>query len=205
MLELRKITCQKNEIPIFEGINVKLSAGECLHIKGGNGSGKTSLLRIIAGLSDPEDGTILWTGENIKHDRETYHANMLYLGHQPPIKENLTVLENLSFMLALAGINADYEQKNRALKKIGLSDKISIPAHMLSAGQKTRLALSRLPSDNRKLWLLDEPFNSLDSVAITCLETLISDHLTNNGIVVITTHQPLKIDPGKLKVLELSV
>lgn len=176
-----------------------------MHIQGFNGSGKTSLLRILAGLSNQESGKVLWNGADIRESREDYTANLLYLGHQPAVKDDLTVSENLSVSSRLAGYVSPERDIKAALDTVGLGKRTGLPARVLSQGQRRRLALARLWLDHRRLWILDEPFTALDVHATALLESRIEQHLKEAGMVVLTTHQLPSISDEFLRVLNLSL
>jgi len=183
------ITCVRGERELFADLEFKLESGEILQIKGHNGSGKTSLIRIIAGLVQAESGQALWNDEPIKKS-ECFYSQMQYIGHQAGIKSDLTALENLNFARNLKGANsADFYQVLAALGLRGFED---LPCANLSAGQKRRVALARLFVSDCQLWILDEPFTALDVKGIKKLEHEFLQHLENNGIIILTTHQPLQ-------------
>jgi heme exporter protein A len=204
MLAVDQLTCRRGLTNLFSHLNLTLNAGEMIYLKGANGSGKTSLLRIIAGLSRPEAGTISWHGADIELAREDYISKLLYIGHAPAVKEELTVAENLLTSLRIAGILATNAMVNQALSGVGLNKRKSLPTRVLSQGQKKRLALARLALDDRPLWILDEPFNALDIEAIRWLEAQLENHLFEGGMVILTSHQAPKINPKRVKELNLS-
>ena len=170
MLDISGLECLRGGRQLFRHLDFSLGAGELLHVQGVNGSGKTSLLRILAGLSRPHGGEVSWNDRNILQGREEYATQLLYLGHQPAVKDDLTVIENLNVSSRLAGLNPNQDQLHAALELTGLEKRIGVPARVLSQGQRRRLALSRLWLDQRPLWILDEPFTALDVQASSLLE-----------------------------------
>lgn len=203
MLEVRDLECVRGDHRLFRGLNFTLHAGELLHLRGSNGSGKTSLLRTICGLMAPADGQVLWLGKNIRSIREEFFNNLIYLGHLGAIKGDLTALENLRLGCQLAGLPGDEDHLLQAIAKMGLAGREDLPTKVLSAGQKRRVALARLLAHNAKLWVLDEPFNALDVAAVELLKQLIADHVCGDGMVILTTHQEVEIDTGKIRHINL--
>lgn len=203
MLNVVGLECRRGGRALFRDLAFALNSGELLHIQGVNGSGKTSLLRILAGLSRQEAGEVQWNGADIRESREDYASSLLYLGHQPAVKDDLTVAENLAVSCRLAGIEPSFHGMEMALETVGLARRINLPARVLSQGQRRRLALARLWLDQRPLWVLDEPFTALDVHATALLESRLEQHLTGGGMVVLTTHQLPSIAENFLRVLSL--
>ena len=189
---------------LFEQLNFNLSNGAVLNLQGENGSGKTTLLRTICGLSKPYEGAINWCGENINALAEEYSKNILYIGHLPGIKEDLTALENLQFSLAISGVNIAADKASEVLKMLGLAKGLNLPTRMLSQGQKRRVALARLWLQDLPLWILDEPFTALDVNATNLLKQKIEAYANDGGIVVMTTHQEVALNVPKFEQLRLS-
>lgn len=193
LLEIHRLECQRGGRILFENLTFSLTQGRALLVEGENGSGKTSLLRIISGLGRPAAGEVRWRGRAIDETRAEYAREMAWVGHQNGVKPELSTLENLGFAAALHGQpNAD--ELLRALETVGLADRIAVPGRALSAGQKQRLALARLLLGRAKLWILDEPFTALDVLGISLISTLIKRHLAQGGLAVMTSHQPVQID-----------
>lgn len=188
---------------LFEKLNFSLSNGSLLYLQGENGTGKTTLLRTICGLSKPHQGSISWCGENISALQEDYYKNVLYIGHLPGIKEDLTALENLQFSLALSGTRFDFTQTVEVLKMLGLAKGMNLPTRMLSQGQKRRVVLARLWLQDLPLWVLDEPFTALDTNATELLKQKIEAYANNGGIVVMTTHQHVAVKVPHFEQLRL--
>lgn len=184
----------RGERLLFEKLNFKCSNGTVLYLQGANGTGKTTLLRTLCGLSKPYAGSISWCGENINSLAEEYYKHVLYIGHLPGIKEDLTALENLQFSMALSGTPFHLLQATEVLKMLGLARGLNLPTRMLSQGQKRRVALARLWLQDSPLWVLDEPFTALDVAATELLKKKIETFANAGGMVIMTTHQEVIID-----------
>jgi heme exporter protein A len=193
----------RGERLLFEKLSFKLNNGNVLYLQGANGSGKTTLLRMICGLSKPYNGNINWCGENINALAEEYSKHVLYIGHLPGIKEDLTALENLQFSLSLSGVDVSVDKAAEALKLLGLAKGLNLPTRMLSQGQKRRVALARLWLQDLPLWILDEPFTALDANATQLLKQKIEAFAHDGGMVVMTTHQEVTLNVPKLEQLRL--
>jgi heme exporter protein A len=193
----------RGERLLFEKLSFKLTNGTVLYLQGANGSGKTTLLRTICGLSKPYDGSINWCGENINTLAEDYSKHVLYIGHLPGIKDDLTALENLQFSLTLSGLNISEHNATEVLKMLGLAKGLNLPTRMLSQGQKRRVALARLWLQDLPLWILDEPFTALDTHATQLLKQKIETFANAGGIVVMTTHQEVDMNVPKFQQLRL--
>jgi heme exporter protein A len=189
-LELRGLQCVRGSRVLFSGVSAGVRAGQMLRVLGENGSGKTSLLRMLCGLSTPDRGEVLWQGERITRLREEFNSQLVYLGHAPALKDDLSAIENLQASGGLAGwAFAEHEAAN-ALAQAGLRGRERLPARALSQGQRKRVAIARLAlGAAAPLWVLDEPFNALDEAACSWLHGLIVAHLGRGGIVVLTSHQ----------------
>ena len=194
-LSLDNIALERGERRIASGINARVAGGEALLLQGPNGSGKSTLLRVLAGLMPAAEGTVAWDGIDVARDREAHRARLTFLGHQDALKGGLTALENLQFWASFNGGNAE-----AALKAFGLAKLADRSARTLSAGQKRRLALSRLAlSDALPLWLLDEPVTALDTEARVSFVALLKRHLAAGGLAIIATHEPLAIEARVLQ------
>ena len=203
MLSVSDLECQRGDRRLFSGVGFRLGDGELMYLQGRNGTGKTSLLRLLCGLLPPAGGEISWRGQPIKRLGEDYRRELCFLGHHNAIKEELTPLENLSTSAALAATPLDTEQALDALAQLGLAGREDLPCRYLSQGQKRRVALSRLVFDRRPLWLLDEPFVALDTAAVELVAGLIGAHLQRGGLAVLTTHQSVEIVGGITRQLVL--
>ena len=196
------LACSRGYRDLFAGLNLQVQSGEILRVEGKNGSGKTSLLRILAGLAQPVTGVVLWQGVPI-HDVESgYFQDLLYIGHKPGIKYELSAVENLCLSRALFGSRSQ-NGIEEALYQIGLYGFEDMPAAMLSAGQKRRVALAQLYLSPAKLWILDEPYTSLDVAAVALLEEVFRQHVQAGGMLIMTSHQPVHIDGCVTKRLAL--
>lgn len=204
MLEVEALACQRGSRRLFQGLCFKLNPGELLHIQGSNGSGKTSLLRILAGLSHQDAGVVRWDGIDIRESNDEFVWHLLYLGHSPAVKDDLTVRENLLVTTRLSGLNPDPQHLDAALDATGMLTRSALPARVLSQGQRRRLALARLWIDKRPLWVLDEPFTALDVHATRLLEERMEKHLAEGGMIVLTTHQRPNIAEHFLRILSVS-
>ena len=197
-LRANALTCVRGERTLFTGLDLEVSAGEWLHIRGENGIGKTSLLRLLSGLTKPAAGEIFWNEQLISADPSEYHRNLLFLGHRDSLKEDLTALENLSIATALDGIAVTEDEILLALHRFGLRGREDLPVNCLSAGQKRRVLLARLLLRQAKLWILDEPFNALDVRAVEMLSELILEHIASGGMAIMTSHQEIPMPNGRV-------
>ena len=197
-LRANALTCVRGERTLFTGLDLEVSAGEWLHVRGENGIGKTSLLRLLSGLTKPAAGEIFWNEQLISVDPSEYYRNLLFLGHRDSLKEDLTALENLSISTTLDGITVSEEEILLALHRFGLRGREDLPVNCLSAGQKRRVLLARLLLRQAKLWILDEPFNALDVRAVEMLSELILEHITSGGMAIMTSHQEIPIPNGRV-------
>lgn len=196
------LACERDWRLLFEHLDVAVQPGDMLQVSGPNGSGKTSLLRLLAGLMRPTAGDVLIHGQSIHQRRSDLASNLLWLGHAAGIKGLLTAEENLSWLAALHH-GASREQIWQALADIGLQGFEDVPCHTLSAGQQRRVALARLYLETPALWILDEPFTALDKSAVTQLERHLAQHCERGGMVVFTTHHHLQDRPATFRELDL--
>lgn len=199
MLDTLDLACLRGDRRLFKGLHLSVAPGQLLRVEGANGAGKTSLLRLLAGLALPAAGQVNWQGVNIRQQRETYAQALLYLGHLGGLKDELTPTENLRIEAALTGsTGVDDAGIEAALADWGLARQSKLPLRVLSAGQRRRAALARLQLTPALLWILDEPFNALDVDAVAHLGRQIERHLARGGLAVVTSHMPLPIAPSQL-------
>jgi heme exporter protein A len=196
------LECVKGYDSLFRDVSFTLVAGEIMQVRGTNGSGKTSLLRILTGMSQAEAGEILWEGLNIEDSRENYLENLVYIGHLNGLKAELSAFENLQLSRQYLSRANDVSTQS-ALDAVGLAGYEQILAHQLSAGQKRRVALARLYLNTAPLWILDEPTTAIDLDGVRTFEQTIEAHALNGGMVILTAHQAL--DFGKAKTRSLSL
>ena len=204
MLSVNALECVRGERRLFSGVNFELKPQTLLEVRGANGSGKTSLLRLLCGLLAPASGCIAWNGGDIHASGEEYRAHIAYIGHLNAVKDELTGLENLLFSARIAGLVCNAASADQALHELGLSDFRHLPCKVLSQGQRRRVALARLYlSAARPLWILDEPFAALDSAACELVRARLESHLQQGGMVVLSTHHDIAISARSTQHLEL--
>ncbi len=205
-LEGRDLACTRAGRRVFTALEFTLSEGGALILRGANGSGKSSLLRILAGLLAPAAGELRWNETSVEEDPETFQNNICYIGHGNAIKPVLSVQENLSFWAKLYPPKSAEEDLEallaRALECFSLTTLRDVPGRQLSSGQSRRLALARLITSPAAIWLLDEPSVGLDDVSLKRLESAIAEHRASGGLVIAATHTPLDISGAELLLLE---
>ncbi|MDF2153757.1 cytochrome c biogenesis heme-transporting ATPase CcmA [Vibrio sp. CAU 1672] len=203
MLEVSNLTAIRDERVLFENLHFQIKPGELVQVEGRNGTGKTTLLRIITGLGDKEDGMIRWKGEPIEKARDIFHQDLLFLGHQTGVKRELTALENLRFYQSIHNNRSSDDDLYTALTQVGLAGREDVPVAQLSAGQQRRVALARLWLSSQTLWILDEPLTAIDKQGVKVLESLFTQHVDQGGIVLLTTHQDMFADNPTLRKIKL--
>lgn len=195
-LTVEDLACRRGGRVLFSGVDLALTPGEAALVVGRNGSGKSSLLRVLAGLIEPLAGRILWAGEDARRDPETYRERMRYVGHADGLQAALTVLDNLSYWARLGGAPATRPDLLAALEAVGLEDLADLPARLLSAGQRRRLALARPIAstvERPALWLLDEPTVALDAPSVARIESAVARFRGEGGVVVASTNAPFAL------------
>ncbi|GLP97712.1 cytochrome c biogenesis heme-transporting ATPase CcmA [Paraferrimonas sedimenticola] len=195
LLSARHLTCIREERILFDELSFDIGPGDIVQIEGPNGSGKTSLLRILAGLSRPYAGDVLYQQDNIVEARDAFNADLLYFGHLPGVKSELTAEENLDFNLKISGYSGFNTRE--ILGKVNLTGFEEAPAGHLSAGQHRRTALARLWNSDCRIWILDEPFTAIDKRGVAELEQMLLNHAAQGGCVIITTHQDLSLEENR--------
>jgi heme exporter protein A len=186
------LTLFRGDRCLFQGVEFALKDGELLIVEGPNGSGKTTMLRAIAGLIEPDEGMIRWNDTNVKRIRQAFHASLLWMAHRPGFKGDLTLIENLRFEAGLRTMTMS--AAGHHLLRLGLATLTGIPFRALSAGQQRRVALARLILADGPLWLMDEPFTNLDAAGQDLVIDVLQEHLRQGGMCVMATHRPFEID-----------
>ena len=190
VLEAVELQCERGHRRLFDRLSFDVAPGQCMHIVGDNGAGKTSLLRILCGLLTPTSGEVRWRGRPIHRVRDEYGADLAYVGHLNGVKDDLTAAENLRVWGAMAGLHLRSEQVLEALRLLGIERFAAWPAGQLSQGQRRRIGLARLAlGTEARIWILDEPFNALDRSGVDVLNGMIRQRIAGGGAVVLTTHQ----------------
>jgi heme exporter protein A len=194
----------RGERHVLRGVSLQLRGGQMMQLTGPNGAGKTTLLRVLAGLAYTEEGSVFWRGENVRKNMHAFHSELAYVGHEPPLKADLTARENLRYWIgirrpllaeeidkALDDVNADREWRER-------------PVRTLSAGQRRRVALAGLTLTGVPLWLLDEPTTNLDTAGQTLVTRLLEGHVARGGLAVVAVHHELGVRDVPLHRVELA-
>jgi heme exporter protein A len=199
LLVATDLACRRADRRLFQGLNLSLEPGQLVWIRGDNGRGKTSLLRLLAGLSAPDQGRVRWVQQatiNLDDDDETHGGALLYIGHHNALKDDLTALEALQFLARLHGCTHDTASITAALEAMGVKNQRNALVRTLSQGQRRRVALARLALQAKALvWVLDEPFDALDLEGIDRLKRLLQAHRLGGGAVALTSHQSVLL-PG---------
>jgi heme exporter protein A len=204
MLEAQDLTARRGAALLFAGLAFRVDAGRALLITGANGTGKTTLLRILAGLTMPSEGTVRWRGEAVAPFASTLREDAVFIGHAPALKDELTAEENLRALVELTAMHSSDAEIEAALTSVALDGQRALPARVLSQGQRRRIGLARLGVSRRPLWLLDEPATALDAAGLGLLAQMIAQRLATGGTVIAATHQPLDLPPDRVATLALS-
>jgi heme exporter protein A len=191
-LEAGDLELWRGDRLLFSALSFAVRPGEMLHVVGPNGSGKTSLLRVLCGATPLRHGRVSWNGTPIEAQPAEFHAALAYVGHRDGLKQDLSARENLHFLLALRTAPDD-ARIGAVLDEMGLARAADLPVRVLSAGQRRRVALARCLLTPSPLWILDEPFANLDAAGRAWGAQCLANHLARGGIVVITSHQPIEI------------
>jgi heme exporter protein A len=192
-LRAEGLACRRGDRLLFENLGFALQAGAWLHVRGANGAGKTSLLRLLAGLGRPEAGAVRWNGVEIARGDSATRRDIAFQGHQGGLKDELSALQNLRSAAAIDGLPLREDAALAALRRVGLRGREDLPLRVLSQGQKRRAALARLLARQARLWILDEPFNALDASGVELVGELLAAHLAGAGLAVLTSHQPIPL------------
>jgi heme exporter protein A len=203
LLEAQGLHLWRGELHVLRGISFAVDAGTCLSLTGANGAGKSSLLRVLAGLLPPQSGSVHWRGADALREREGLHAELAWLGHGNALKSELSAQENLLYSAGLKR-PVDAGMIDMALARVGLAGIDARPARQMSAGQQRRIALARTLLLGCPLWLLDEPTSNLDRAGQELFEELLRGHLDGGGLAVVATHHELKLPDTQRARLELS-
>ena len=203
MLEAQDVAAQRGAALLFSGLSFALQPGTVLFVTGPNGSGKTTLLRIAAGLTQPAGGRLRWGGAEVDAFDPALRAATLFIGHAAALKEELTAEENLASLVELHGVKVEAMELTGALSDWALSRQRSLPARVLSEGQRRRVGLARLRLVQRPLWVLDEPTTALDAAGVEALQELMAAHLAHGGMALIATHRDLAVPVGASRSLSL--
>lgn len=205
-LQVHQLACTRGERRLFSDVNLEINGGDALWVAGTNGSGKTSLLRMLCGLAVPVHGEVRWNGQNIRSVRDEFNGNLIYLGHASGVKDDLLAWESLVIASTLSGKPISRADAYAALEQLGLARTTELPINVLSQGQRKRVALARLLLGMATpLWILDEPFTALDQRAVNDLCSTINTHLANGGMVIYTTHQDVHLQAKRNLRLDLDL
>ncbi|WP_251977110.1 cytochrome c biogenesis heme-transporting ATPase CcmA [Salinicola avicenniae] len=188
VLDAHELACERDDRWLFDSLELHLRDGDIVRIEGANGSGKTSLLKLLTGQLVPDAGRIEWHGQPLARAREAFRRSLLFIGHEPGVAAALTAQENLAWSAAMAGVGVSAAAIDDALAGVGLTGFEDVAANQLSAGQRRRIALARLDLVPRPLWILDEPFTAIDRHGVAWLEQRVLSHGEQGGAVIMTTH-----------------
>jgi heme exporter protein A len=203
LLACERLHLWRGERHVLQGVSLSVNSGECLLVTGSNGAGKTSLLRTLAGLLEPEEGEVLWRGVSTRTSRDVFHADLAYLGHDAPLKGDLTGAENLRYSVGVRRAFSATELRG-ALERTRANPFADRPVRTLSAGQRRRVALAGLLLTSATAWLLDEPTTNLDTAGQALVADLIAQHLSSGGLAIAAIHHPIELPGHTVRKLELA-
>jgi heme exporter protein A len=201
-LSVSEVHVWRGERHVLKGVSLELHPRQLLHVSGPNGAGKTTLLRVLCGLLTPEQGAVAWLGRPIVKSRAEFHSILAYASHDPALKGDLTALENLRYSVGLRRRVTNVELR-ASLGRTGAEECADLPARVLSAGQRRRVAMARIIATGAALWLLDEPFTNLDSAGSALLSGLLAEHVQGGGLAVVVAHHEITL-AGEVRRLELA-
>lgn len=204
-LQACQLACTRGERELFQQLDMEVTPGDAVRVAGANGSGKTSLLRMLCGLSAPAAGEVRWHGRPIRAMREEFGSQLIYLGHGNGVKDDLAAWENVVVAATLGGEAVSRDAAYDALERLGLGAQADLPTRALSQGQRKRVALARLHlSTAQPLWILDEPFTALDHAAVAALCATLDRHLSGGGMAIYTTHQEIRLAARRQLTVDLN-
>ena len=203
MLEALDLAARRGTARLFTGLDLAVDAGRALVVTGANGRGKTTLLRMLAGLSMPDAGEIRVDGARVAPFSPALRSSVTVAGHALALKDEFSARENLASLVALSGGRASGAELDAALDRVALGSRKALPARVLSQGQRRRVGLARLALSRRRIWILDEPVTALDAAGAALLGELVAGHLEGGGIAVAATHAPLALPAGRVSGLSL--
>ena len=201
-LAVDRVHVWRGDRHVLQGVSAEVHRGELLHVSGPNGTGKTTLLRVVSGLLHPEQGIVTWLGQSIVSHRTDYQAALAYAAHEPALKGDLTALENLHFSVGMKRRSTLQELRD-ALERTGVAACADLPARVLSAGQRRRVSLARVIAMRASLWLLDEPYANLDAAGSQLVSELLQAHVASGGLALVVAHRELAL-ACKVRRLELN-
>jgi heme exporter protein A len=191
-LKVEKVHVWRGDRHVLQGVSIEVHHHELLHVSGPNGTGKTTLLRVMSGLLRPEQGSVSWRGQSIVRQRTEYQAALAYAAHEPALKGDLTALENLHFSVGLKRRTTVAELR-AALDRAGVARCAELPARVLSAGQRRRVSLARVLAMRASIWLLDEPYANLDAAGSELVSELLQAHVEEGGLAIVVAHRDLAL------------
>jgi len=203
MLEAHDLAARRGTARLFAGLGFAVAAGDALVVTGANGRGKTTLLRMLAGLSAPEAGEIRLDGARVGAFAPALRAAVTFAGHALALKDEMSARENLASLVTLCGAQVDDAELDTALDRVALGERKRLPSRLLSQGQRRRVGLARLALSRRRVWILDEPVTALDASGAALLAELVAAHLDRGGLAVASTHAPLALPPARVRTLSL--